>query len=257
MISLNLKKLAKQFLEGILPVLCASAEWRYAMKSRISISTERTGYSTHTNGTRLGSWLLAFACILATTSVAAGAAHESEVPAGTRFVVELGTKLDATRINRGKKFDAWTVEPIEATNGDIIPAGTKLKGEVTYVKKNDLVLRFERIETGWGKLPLVASVVSVEGEKGVMERVNDEDEIKASGGRGKDAAIGALVGGGAGAAVGASKAGGKGAAIGAGAGSAIGALIGAAAGGKHLVLHKGTRIELQLDRPLVLISERY
>ncbi len=66
------------------------------------------------------------------------------------------------------------------------------------------------------------------------------------------AAIGAIVGAGIGAGVGATQKGRKGAVVGAGGGALAGGLIGAAAGGKSLVLQKGTRLELELDRPLVL-----
>lgn len=117
-------------------------------------------------------------------------------------------------------------------------------------------LRIERIETDRGKLPIVATVLGVVSEKGIKKKADEEGEIKAEGERGRDAAIGAAVGGGIGAGVGAAKGGGKGAAIGAGAGAVAGALIGAAAGGRDLVLHEGTRIEFQLDRPLVFTPRR-
>jgi hypothetical protein len=117
-----------------------------------------------------------------------------------------------------------------------------------------LVLRFERIETRYGKYPIVASVVKVLGERNVKDQTGSEGEILSEGGRGKSAAIGALIGGGLGAAVGGSQKGGKGAAIGAGAGGLTGAVIGAAAGGKSLVLQKGARLEVELERPLALPS---
>lgn len=178
------------------------------------------------------------------------------IPAGTRFLVELRDKLDATRVKPGKKFDARTLETLQASDGSLIPAGTKLKGRVTHVEHNKMAFPFERIETPYGKLPIVATVLGVVGEKGVKRNADEEGEIKAEGERGRDAAIGAAVGGGIGAGVGAAKGGGKGAAIGAGAGAVAGAIFGAAAGGRDLVLHEGTRIEVQLDRPLVLTPSR-
>ncbi len=198
--------------------------------------------------------LAALACALAGTGVARA---QSEVPAGTRFLVELRDKLDARKVRVGKKFEARTIEPIQASDGNFIPAWTKLKGEVTYVRDNQMVLRFDRIEPPGGKRPIVATVTGVIGEKDVKGKAGDEGEIKASSHRGRDAAIGAAVLGGIGAAVGATQGGGKGAAIGATAGGATGAVIGAAAGGpKNLVLHEGTRIEVQLDRPLEFRSRR-
>lgn len=198
--------------------------------------------------------LVRLACWIALVSllVPPGALADSEVAAGTRFLVELQDKLEASKVKRGKKFEARTIEVLRASDGRWIPAGAKLKGQVTYVEDNKMMLRFERIETRRGKLPIVASVVQIQDEKDVKKSPGEEGEIQASGGRGKSATIGAIVGGGVGAAIGAKQGGGKGAAIGAGTGAAAGALIGAAAGGKDLVLHEGTRLELQLDRPLVV-----
>ena len=180
----------------------------------------------------------------------APAALAQEIPAGTRFAVELRDKLEAKHVKRGKEFNARTLEALHASDGSVIPAGAKVRGRVAYARDNELVLDFFRIETRRGKLPISATVVSVPGEKDVKRKAGREGEIKSEGGRAKGAGIGALVGAGVGAAVGASQGGGKGAAIGAGAGAAGGALIGAAAGGKDLVLRKGTELELQLDRPL-------
>lgn len=180
----------------------------------------------------------------------------SEIPAGTRFLVELRDKLDARKVRPGKKFDVRTLEALQATDGNLIPSWSKIHGRVSHVEHNKMVLRLEKIDTGHGKVPIVATVTGVVGEKDVKRKVGEEGEIKASGHRGRDAAIGAVVLGGIGAAVGGSQAGAKGAAIGGGAGAATGALIGAAAGGKDLVLHEGTRMELSLDRPLVFSPRR-
>lgn len=205
---------------------------------------------------RLSKWtalLVALACAL---TWAASARAQSQIPAGARFLVELRDKLDARKVHVGKKFEARTVEPIQATDGNYIPAGTKLKGQVSYVRDNQMILRFDRIEPPGGKTPLVATVTGVVGEKDVQAKAGEEGEIKASSHRARNAAIGAVVLGGIGAAVGASQAGAKGAGIGAGTGAATGAVIGAASGGRDLILNQGTRIELQLDRPLIFRSRR-
>jgi outer membrane lipoprotein SlyB len=47
-----------------------------------------------------------------------------------------------------------------------------------------------------------------------------------------------------------------GAAIGTGVGAVTGGLIGSKFSGHPLVLHKGTRLELELDRPLVFEARR-
>ncbi len=202
-----------------------------------------------------------FACMAVLVAVFGFAAHpawavvQSEVPAGTRFLVELRDTLKAEKVKRGKKFEARTLEALPTADGRIIPAGAKLKGKVSYADDNELMLRFEEIQFDGQKQPIVASVLGVVGEKGVKSKVGKEGEIEGKGSRGKSAAIGAAVGGGIGTAVGVTKGSSKDTAIAAGSGAALGALIGAAAGGRDLVLDKGTRIELQLDRPLWLTSK--
>lgn|SRR5262249_26387308 len=176
---------------------------------------------------------------------------QGEIPSGTHFLVELRDRLEAKKVKPGKKFEARTLEALRATDGRTINAGARLKGRVSHVEHNKMMLRFEEIDTGRGKEPIVANVVRVAGEKDVKAK-SSEGEIQASGHRGRDAAIGAAVLGGIGAAVGAKEAGGRGAAVGAGVGAGTGGLVGAAAGGKDLVLMEGTRIELELDRPLTL-----
>jgi hypothetical protein len=204
--------------------------------------------------TRLLAPLLTALLLMSCTLVTPAFADHREIPAGTRFMVELRDKLDAKKVDSGKKFSAITLEALEMSDGTVIPAEAKLKGRVSYVEGNKMVLRFERIETRYGKFPIVASVVNVVGEKNVKNEAGPEGEIKSEGGRGKSAAIGAIIGGGLGAAVGGSQKGGKGAAIGAGTGGAAGAIIGAAAGGRSLVLQKGARLEVELERPLVIGS---
>ncbi len=200
--------------------------------------------------------ILTFLVLL--SSPALYASHYSaEIPAGTRFMVELRDKLEGKKVRPGKKFEARTLEALTADDGSIVPAGARLTGRVSSVERDKIMLRFERIDTGREKLPLVATVLGVSGEKDVKKKASEEGEIHSEGGRGKSTAIGAVVGAGVGAAVGATQAGKKGAAIGAGAGALGGGLIGAAAGGsKDLVLYEGTRVELQLDRPLVFQTWR-
>jgi hypothetical protein len=176
---------------------------------------------------------------------------QSQVPVGSRFLVELRTKLEAKKVKRGKKFEARTLEAIQAADGRLIPAGRKLKGQVSYVEGNRMVLRFEEIDTGRGRRPIIATVTQVVGERNLRTDSGREGEIRAGSNRGRNAAIGAAIVGGAGAAIGATQ-GGREAAIGGASGAAAGAAIGAAHGGANLVLDKGTRLELHLDRPLSL-----
>ena len=147
-----------------------------------------------------GTLLAALACAPATMA-------QSEIPAGTRFLVELRDKLEARKIKPGKKFDARTREALRATDGSIIEAGRKVRGRVASVENNYVVLRFEQIDTGRGKAPLVATVRGVVGEKEIRKRAGDEGEIRSSSSRGRNAAIGAAVGAGLGVVIGATQGG--------------------------------------------------
>jgi hypothetical protein len=108
-------------------------------------------------------------------------------------MVELRDKLEAREIKKGKKFEVqhWK---LTANDGSQIPAGVKIKGRVTSVSNNEMVLRFEEIDTKNGKSPIIASVAGVSGEKDVKAKGWQKGEISSSGGRGKSAAIGSAVG---------------------------------------------------------------
>jgi hypothetical protein len=183
-------------------------------------------------------------------------APAAEVPAGTHFLVELRDKLDAKKIKVGKKFKAETLEALQASDGNIVPAGAKLKGHVSFVEYNKMMLRFERIESKSGKLPIVATVSRVLEEKGISGKVGEEGEIRTQHSRARGAIAGAAIGAGVGAAVGASQGGKKGAGIGAAIGAGSGGVVGAIIGSGDLVLQKGTRLELQLERPLLFEPRR-
>ena len=200
--------------------------------------------------------LLLVLSLIALGSASALALQNSEVPAGTRFMVELRDKLEAKNVKKGKKFEVRTLEALTANDGSQIAAGAKIKGRVTSVRNNEMVLRFEEIDTGRGKSPIIASVAGVAGEKDVKARVGKEGEISSSGGRGKSAAIGSAVGAAIGAGVGAARGGAANTAIGAGIGAGAGAGVGAAAGGRDLELTKGTRLDVVLDRPLSFKAKR-
>jgi hypothetical protein len=199
--------------------------------------------------------LLASMCVVAWSLAPVCLWAQSQVPEGTSFRVELKDKLDAGRVHRGRHFSARTLEALETNDGELIPAGARVTGIVTDARKNQMQLRFDRIYTQWGDIPIVADVVGVEGGKGVKEKVGEEGEISSTGGgHVKHGLIGALIGGAAGAGIGAAADGGKGAEKGAAIGGGAGAVIGAVKGHKRLVLARGTRIRLELGAPLVLTA---
>jgi len=176
------------------------------------------------------------------------------VAQGTVILIELSDRLDTRTAKSGDHFEARLAEPLTAANGVTLPVGKKIKGHVSAVEpgmQRKLLLSFDRIETGHGWSPLIATVTGVPGEHGLKE-IGEEGEIGRKGMTREQIAEAAVVGAGEGAADGARNGGGKrGAAEGAGSGAVDGA-VSAFESGHDLILEKGTALEIRLDRNLVI-----
>jgi hypothetical protein len=178
------------------------------------------------------------------------------VPNGTHFLVRLDDELSTAKHGVNKKFEAKTLEALEASNGYILSPGAKIRGHISRIEPAGLTgrariwLTFDDIDTHHGRLPLVAEVSSVPGDFGVKPGESKEGEIEARTSKGtrdlEAAAAGAAIGATAGAAHG-----GKGAAVGAAMGGIAG-FVASSGFGQELNLPKGTKLDLVLDRPLYL-----
>jgi len=180
------------------------------------------------------------------------------VPNGTHFLVGLDDELSTGKDKVNRKFEVRTLEPLESTNGNVIPPGARIHGHISRIEpagttgRAKLWLTFDDIDTHHGRYPVVAFVSGVPGDFSVKPGESKEGEIEARTSKGSEdlqaAAGGAAMGATAGAKATHS---GKGAA----AGAAMGGLAGflAASGfGQELDLQKGTKLDLVLDRPLYL-----
>ncbi len=180
----------------------------------------------------------------------------SSVPGGTRLLIKLEDKLNSGKHKNGKKFKAKTLEPIQTADGSLLPIGSEVRGHISRVEpasvtgRARLWLSFDDVKTPGGRMPLIATVVGVPGEHSVREE-SKGGEIEARTSKGPQEIQAAVVGAAIGAAAGAVTRGGKGAAIGAAIGGAAGFLI-ASGMGQELVLQKGAKIEIELDRPLYI-----
>lgn len=183
-----------------------------------------------------------------------GASYPNAIAEGTRFIILLDDKLDTANLERGKHFKARLGEDLVAADGSVIPRGKKVRGHVSDVEQGlhpRLLLSFDRIETQHGWAPLAATVTGVPGEHGVKRQTGPEGEIERQGVDKKRAAEAVAVGAGAGTLSGAAAGGGKGAAIGAAAGASAG--LGASLlADRNFTLDKGTQLEVQLDRQLIV-----
>lgn len=223
-----------------------------AQQTQSSSSSQTQPQSQSTQTTQTQATSTAQTAQAPSASTVAGA-----VPNGTRFLVRLEDSLETKKHKSGKKFEVKTMEPLVTIDGTVIPPGTEIKGRLSRVERAAdvgrarLWLSFDEINVKKkGKLPIVALVRGVPGEHSVRaESKEGEIEARTSKGQGelRAAAMGAAIG----AAAGAVAKGGK--------GSAMGAVIGAAAAflvatgmGQELKLEKGTKLELELDRPLYI-----
>jgi hypothetical protein len=188
------------------------------------------------------------------------ASASSVVPDGTHFLVRLDDELrtDKTRVN--KKFKVKTLEPLTTADGQMLPTGAEIRGHISRSQPASLTgrarlwLTFDEIKTPWGTRPIVADVRGVPGDHSVREGESKEGEIEARTSRDKQDMEAAAAGAAIGAVAGGAARGGRGAAIGAAVGAAAGFLVSSGMG-QELDLPKGTKLELELTRPLHLARE--
>lgn len=163
-----------------------------------------------------------------------------KLPAGYEFQVVLDEKISTETHRAGSPFQAKLVQPaVLPAVGEIIPAGSKIRGEVTFAQraervggKADLTLEYRELVTPDGKsYPLYTDPLILEGKgtaKGDIERT--------VGGAAGGAIIGGILGGK------------KGALQGAAAGGAAGAAWAVATRGNDIVVDPGQILQVTLTR---------
>src|SRR5262249_19437205 len=91
---------------------------------------------------------------------------------GTKFLVALDDELGSKSQDRAR-FKVTTLEPLPAGSGIYLPSGAEIRGHVSHVESAGLTgraklwLTFDDIQTKFGRLPIVAEVVSVPGDHSV------------------------------------------------------------------------------------------
>lgn len=179
---------------------------------------------------------------------------------GTRFLVRLQQDMNTKLLRMNQEFRVRTLEPLEAGSGIYLPAGAEIRGHVSRVESAGMTgrakiwLTFDEIRTNFGKLPIVAEVVSVPGDHSIKSGPMQEGVIEGRGGTQKDAAQAAAAGAAMGAIQGVQAKNKKEAAKGA-AMAALEAYLMEAGRGQELELPKGAKLELELERALYLVKE--
>lgn len=182
------------------------------------------------------------------------------VAPGTKFLVSLEEELGTKGTQEKAKFKVKTLEPLEAGEGIYLPSGAEIVGHVSHVEpagttgRARIWLTFDEIHTNFGKLPIVAEVVSVPGEHSVKTKPGQEGLIEGRSSTQEDAAQAAAAGAALGAMKGVKDKDKKEAAEGAALG-AITAYLMETGRGHELDLPKGAKLELELERALYLVKE--
>jgi hypothetical protein len=182
------------------------------------------------------------------------------VAPGTKFLVRLEDELDTKETRENRRFKVKTLEPLEAGSGIYLPSGAEIHGHVSRVEPAGIAgrariwLTFDEVRTKFGKLPIVAEVVSVPGDHSVRTSTTQEGLIEGRTSTQHDAAQAAAAGAAIGAVKGVKDKDKKEVAEGAAAG-AIAAYLMESGRGHELDLPKGAKLELELERALYLVRE--
>lgn len=189
-----------------------------------------------------------------------------QMPAGSLIHALLDDYISTKKSKAGDTFTATVNVPVYASNGVLaIPAGSRIKGTVTRVKRGgffagsaQLMLRYDRIVIPGGQSyalsAITAGVGSQEAAKGA--RTNGEGGVGQANKKGQDARrIG--VESGTGAVLGGIFGGLRGMAAGAIAGGIMGAGGVLMSRQRDIRLYSGERIELRLRTPLAVAPPNY
>jgi hypothetical protein len=183
------------------------------------------------------------------------------VAPGTKFLVVLEQDLTTRGTEENAKFVVKTVEPLEAGRGIYLPPGADIHGHVSRIESAGVTgrakiwLTFDDIYTKFGKLPIVAEVVSVPGDHSVKPGgANQEGLIEGHSSTQQDAAQAAAAGAAGGAVQGVRDKNKREAAEGAALGALTAYLV-ESGRGHELNLPKGAKLELELERALYLLKE--
>lgn len=162
------------------------------------------------------------------------------VPAGKVLTVRLADEVGSKISQPGQTFGGSLARAVEVEGQVVIPAGTRVQGEVVDAKAMGHF-------AGGALLELKLDSIHVNGEQLPVETATVTQTMKGKGKR-----TGVLVGGGAGlgAVIGGIAGGGKGAAIGALAGGGAGTAGSAYTGNKEIVLPAESAVAFTLRAPL-------
>ncbi|HLZ12963.1 MAG TPA: hypothetical protein VKP58_10265 [Candidatus Acidoferrum sp.] len=201
----------------------------------------------------------------APTQPADGSRHGLPVEAfavvpGTRVLVRLEDELSTGDSKNNFQFKVRTMEPLEAGSGFYLPSGAEICAHVSRVEPANITghaklwLVFDEIKTRFGVLPIVADVVDVPGDHSVKSGPGTEGLIEGKKSTQQAAGEAAAEGAALGAVKGVKDKNAK-EAVTKAAESALAAYLMESGRGHEIVLPKGAKLELELERALYLVKE--
>jgi hypothetical protein len=167
--------------------------------------------------------------------------REVRIPAGTKIGVRLNTGVSSSASRVEQPVDATVIAPLRIGGAQVIPAGSRVKGDVVAAQRSGkvkgrarLAIRFRTLTVGSEAYPIAAQVSRV----APATKAKDAETIgiPAAGG----AVVGALIGGK------------KGAAIGAAAGGGAGTAVVLSTPGKEVSLPRGSVVALRLQKAVTV-----
>lgn len=173
-----------------------------------------------------------------------------QIESGTRVGLQTETELSTEHQQVGDVFWATVADDVLGENGLVLlAAGTRVRGRVlestpspSAEEPATLGIGFEAVFVDGVELPLDAEVISAAMERGTRDS-GGESAAKVAGGAAAGAILGRILGGK-----------GKDAVKGAVVGAAAGAAVAAGTRGGHAKLPAGAIVEIELRRPVRLVS---
>lgn len=170
--------------------------------------------------------------------------------------VRMDNELSSSNARVGQRFTTTVVDPVYANGIEVIPAGSKITGRVTEVKRAGRRSQAGTMSVEFVSLSLPNNATyTINGALTETERgsVNVDNESQV-GGRSSTKRNVIFIGGGAGtgAAIGAIAGGGKGAGIGAGVGAGLGVAGALLSRGDEAKVKSGTEFGVILNRAIAL-----
>jgi len=184
------------------------------------------------------------------------------VPAGTKLPLILHNGITTRNAKPGDSVYLETLFPITQDNRIVIPAGSYVQGEILEAKRPGRVKGRGEIRVRLNKMILPNgytvdfNAVPTNTSAGGNESVDNEGKVKGDSDKAHDVGT-VMTTTTAGAGIGAiASRSGKGAGIGAGVGAAAGLAAVLLTRGPELELPRGTTVDVTLDRPLYLDSDK-